>query len=159
MKNFKRHPKNQHLFIKNDGSKLRYMSEVLEIIDHESKPGNFVKVVSIDSVRLSVNKLILETYGEPKPEGRHFALPKDGNKENLHPNNLYWSKSLPENIKASVARSSLSFRQIAQAHELNTKYNVPKTLIGEIFETSAMSITRAVRRYERLLKSKENRHD
>lgn len=158
MRHFKRHPKRQHLYIKEDGSELRYYSEPLEIIDHEARPGNIIKVVIIEGVSLSVPKLILETYTEkPDDEHRYYAQYRDGNIENLHPKNLYWSRnhkiSAEKRLKNSTANSKLTFEQTKYIYEENVLKNVPKSKLADVFDTSSASILRAVRRYQKYLDS------
>jgi hypothetical protein len=160
MKNFVKHPTIQNLQIKNDGSEFLYYGEQLEIIDHEARPGNIIKTVSIDGTRKSVNKLILETFGPEKPgEGRYYALCKDGNIENIHPKNLYWSRThsgdTNKSLEAKSKTSKLNPEQTEYIYKANVIGGMSKAKLASIFNTSPTSIARAVKRYEEHLKTKQ----
>ena len=155
---FKRHPKFKDLRIKSDGSEFILYNEQLEIKDHKAKNGRILKVIYFNHSYYSVPKLILETYGPPKPDNRrYYALYKDGNIENLHPNNLFWSKShvIPEKrkFKNSLNSSKLSKEQNYMAYRRFKIEGEKLGTIAEDFGVSDMAIHRAVKRYERYLAS------
>jgi hypothetical protein len=157
---FKRHPKYQDLFIKKDGSEFECQGERLQIVDHKMKNGNVMKAVRYNGSRHSVPKLILETWGEPAPEdGRYYALYKDGNRENLHPKNLYWSRShkITEKRKFEndLKLSKLDVDQTYEAfrrHEIN---NESYPMIAKDLGVSDMAVFRAVQRLKRKLHPNE----
>lgn len=159
-KNFKRHPVYRHLQIREDGCEFKYLSEVIDIIDHEPRKGSILKVVSIRGVRLSVPKLILETFGPEKPEGRYYAQYKDGNIENIRPENLYWAKSpklsAKKKLENSGVVSKLLDKDLPIIYIKNKVKLVPKSKLAKEYNVSSTSIARAIRRYEKFLKENPN---
>lgn len=156
MKNFKRHPEIETLFIKNDGSEFREYGQPIEIKDKEAKPGYFIKTVRVQNAERSVNKLILETYGPPKPEGRYYAICKDGNKENLHPKNLMWSKKHSGDqdlgLKRKTRSSKLDIEDTRTIYYLSKQEKIPKTKLARDYGISHTSVNRAIKRYADFLK-------
>ncbi|SDS13294.1 hypothetical protein SAMN04487764_1528 [Gillisia sp. Hel1_33_143] len=157
---FKRHPKFRDLRISADGSTFKYLNETLEIKDHKARENNILNVVSIEGIRYSVPKLILETYGPEKPQdGRYYALYKDGNIENIHPNNLFWSKAhkITEKRKFqnSISLSKLSKEQTAQCFERHVIKGESLSSIGKDLGVSATTIARGIKRYKKYLNSLE----
>lgn len=160
MRTLKTHPKFRDLKISNDGSQFLLLNEPLEIKDHETRNNRVLKVVSINGTRFSVPKLILETYGPPKPDdSRHYAQSKDGNIENIHPNNLFWSKShqIPEKrkFKNSLKLSKLTKKQTEDSY---TRHKIEGEKLSSIafgFGVSETTIARAVKRYEKFINSIE----
>lgn len=159
-KKFKRHPVYRHLQIREDGCEFKYLGEVIDIIDHEPREGSVLKAVSVRGVRLSVPKLILETFGPEKPEGRHYAQYKDGNIENINPSNLYWAKSpklsAKKKLENSGAVSKLLDKDLPLIYIKNKVHGVAKSKLAEEYNVSSASILRAIRRYEKFLKENPN---
>jgi hypothetical protein len=155
---WKRHPKFTELQISSDGSDFKYYDKLLNIKDHKGKTGRILKVVYINRSYYSVPKLILETYVSAAPaDGRYYAQYKDGNIENLHPNNLFWSRSqiIPENRKFenSLKLSKLTKEQTYQAyHEYMHKGNSISALAKQ-YNVSDMAVHRAIQRFRRKLSS------
>lgn len=154
---FKRHPKFRDLKISEDGSEFRFVGEKLEIMDHKIKNGNIIKIVRIVGSQYSVPKLILETYGPEKPdqEHRYYAQYRDGNKENIHPKNLYWSRNhnIPEKkkLKNHSKNSKLNWNQTAGCYRRYKQEGEKLSAIAADFGVSDMTIVRAVKRYEKYL--------
>lgn len=153
---WKRHPKFRDLQIKADGSEFKYNGKLLNIKDHPGKSGKILKIVYFNHSQYSVPKLILETYGEPMPEGRHYAIYKDGNLENLHPNNLNWSKnhkiSKERKFENDLKLSKLTKDQTYAALFSHEVRGVPLSKIAQNYKVSDMTIYRAVQRIKRKIK-------
>ena len=149
---WKRHPKFTDLEIKYDGSNLRYKNKLLNIKEHTGKSGAKMKKVYFNRSQYSVPKLILETYGDAKPEGRHYAAYKDGNINNLHPDNLYWSKThkIPKERKFEndLKQSKLTKDQTYSAFVSHQK-GIPLSKIAKNYKVSDMTIYRAIQRLKR----------
>lgn len=148
---WRRHPKFRDLRISSDGSEFMLHEKLLRIRDHKIKNGKILKVVMINRTYYSVPKLILETWGPPKPEtaGQYFALYKDGNKENLHPKNLYWGTRLmtkEESFKRDLKLSSLSKEQTYEAFQRNKFKGESIASIARDMNVSDMAIHRAIKR-------------
>lgn len=155
---WKRHPKFTDLEIKADGSELKYKGKSLNIKNHIGKTGILMKKVYLERSPYSVPKLILETYGGPIPEGRHYATYKDGNKENLHPDNLYWSRthriSKERKFENDLKLSKLTKDQTYSAFVSHQK-GVPLSQIAKNYKVSDMTVHRAVQRLKRKIKNRE----
>lgn len=154
---YKRHPKFKDLLIKNDGSEFILYGEALAIRTHQPRPKNTLKVVSIDGAYYSAPRLVLETYGEEKPEGRCYALYKDGNKDNMHPNNLYWSSvlkiSAKNRLKYSIEASKLTKMQTYDAYFRYNENKEPLASIAKEYGVSDMIVHRAIKRYKKYLET------
>ena len=152
---WKRHPKFKDLQIKADGSELKYNDKNLNIIDRTGKTGIILKIVYFNYSQYSVPKLILETFTGPMPEGRYYATFKDGNMENLHPNNLYWSKthriSKERKFENDLKLSKLTKDQTYSALVSNSK-GIPISKIAENYKVSDMTVYRAIQRLKRKIK-------
>ena len=153
---WKQHPKFRDLNIKADGSEIKYNDKLLKIKGHTGKTGRILKVVYFNNSYYSVPKLILETYGEPMPEGRHYATYKDGNIENLSPNNLFWSKkhliSPERKFESDIKRSKLTKDQTYSAM-VSQRKGIPISKIAENYKVSDMTVFRAVQRLKRKIKN------
>ncbi|MCM4158046.1 hypothetical protein [Gramella sp. AN32] len=152
---WKRHPKFRDLQIKADGSEVKYNEKSLNIKDHRGKTGKILKIVYFNHSQYSVPKLILETYGGPIPEGRHYATYKDGNIENLHPNNLYWSKKhliSPERKFENDLKLSKLTKDQTYSALVSQRKGIPISKIAENYKVSDMTVFRAVQRLKRKIK-------
>lgn len=150
-KKWRRHPKFRDLRISHDGSEFILNDRPLRIRDHKIKNGKILKVVMINRTYYSVPKLILETWGPAKPDDgkRYFALYKDGSKENLHPNNLYWGTQLMDKeavFNRDVKLSALSKDQTYEAFQRNQFKGESIASIAREMQVSDMTIHRAIRR-------------
>jgi len=154
---WKRHPKFEALEIKADGSELKYNGKLLNIKDSKGKTGRVLKKVYLKRSYYSVPKLILETYTGLMPEGRYYATYKDGNKNNLHPDNLYWSKthviSRERKFENDLKLSKLTKDQTYSAMVSHSK-GIPISKIAENYKVSDMTVHRAIQRLKRKI-SKE----
>ncbi|MFD2516386.1 hypothetical protein [Salinimicrobium flavum] len=153
-KKWKRHPVFRELWISNDGKGFRLNEKPLKIKDHRLKPGKILKVVSVNRAYYSAPKLILETWGAAKPEDgrRYYALYRDGNKENLHPENLYWGNNLMsrnELFEKNLRQSKLSKDQTYEAYHRNKFKGESIASIAKDMKVSDMSIHRAIKRLSR----------
>ena len=161
-KKWRRHPKFRDLRISSDGSDFILNDKSLRIRDHKIKNAKILKVVMINRTYYSVPKLILETWGAPKPDDQkqYFALYKDGNKENLHPKNLYWGTKLmdkEEFFKRDVKLSALSKDQTYEAFHRNKLKGESIASIARDMQVSDMAIHRAIKRILRKVeKEKDN---
>lgn len=153
---WKRHPKFRDLQIREDGSELKYNGKSINIKNHVGKTGKILKLVYLNHSQYSVPKLILETYGDPMPEGRHYATYKDGNIENLHPNNLYWSKnhkiSKERKFENDLKLSKLTKDQTYAALVSHEHKGIPLSKIAKNYKVSDMTVYRAVQRLKRKIK-------
>lgn len=153
---WKRHPKFRDLQIKADGSEMKSNGKLLTIKDHEGKTGKILKLVYFNYSQYSVPKLILETYGDPMPKGRHYATYKDGNIENLHPSNLYWSKthkiSKERKFENDLKLSKLTKDQTYAALVSHESKGIPLSKIARNYNVSDMTVYRAVQRLKRKIK-------
>ena len=151
---WKRHPKFEALEIKADGSELKYKGKSLNIKNSEGKTGRILKKVYFNRSHYSVPKLILETYTGLMPAGRYYATYKDGNINNLHPDNLYWSKKhiIPKERKFEndLKLSKLTKDQTYSALVSHSK-GIPISKIAENYNVSDMTIHRAIKRLKRKL--------
>jgi hypothetical protein len=159
-KKWRRHSKFRDLRISSDGSDFMLNDKLLKIRDHKIKNGKILKVVMINRTYYSVPKLILETWGPPKPEdGRqYFAIYKDGNKENLHPKNLFWgtnTMSREEFFNRDLKLSRLTKDQTYEAFERHKYHGEPIASIARDMKVSDMSIHRAVKRIIRKVAEKD----
>ena len=150
-KKWRRHPKFRDLRISSDGAEFMLNDKLLRIRDHKIKNGKILKVVMINRTYYSVPKLILETWGPPKPseKGHYFAVYKDGNKENLHPKNLYWGTNLMDKetlFKRDIKLSSLTRDQTYEAFQRNKFQGESIASIARDMKVSDMSIHRAIKR-------------
>ncbi|SDS04682.1 helix-turn-helix domain-containing protein [Gramella sp. MAR_2010_147] len=149
---WKRHPKFKDLQIKLDGSEIKYKGKSLNIKDHKGKTGALMKKVYFNYSHYSVPKLILETFGDPMPEGRHYATYRDGNRDNLHPDNLYWSKthiiSKERKFENDLKSSKLTKDQTYSALVSHTK-GIPISKIAKNYKVSDMTVYRAIQRLKR----------
>lgn len=149
---WKRHPRFKDLQIKADGSELKYNGKLLNIKDSEGKTGRIMKKVYFNHSQYSVPKLILETYGGLMPEGRHYATYKDGNIENLHPNNLYWSKThkitKERKFENDLKLSKLTKDQTYSALVSHSK-GIPISKIAKNYNVSDMTVYRGIQRLKR----------
>ena len=154
---WKRHPRFTDLEIKYDGSILKYKRKLLNIKEPAEKSGANMKKVYFNRSQYSVPKLILETFGAPKPEGRHYATYKDGNINNLHPDNLYWSKThkIPKERKFEndLKQSKLTKDQTYSAFVSHQK-GIPLSKIAKNYKVSDMTIYRAIQRLKRKVEDK-----
>lgn len=154
---WKRHPKFEELEIKADGSELKYKGKLLNIRDFKGRTGRLMKRVYFKRSHYSVPKLILETYTGYMPKGRHYATYKDGNIHNLHPDNLYWSKthviSKERKFENDLKLSKLTKDQTYSALVSHSK-GIPISKIAENYEVSDMTVHRAIQRLKRKI-SKE----
>lgn len=161
VRKWRRHPRFRDLRISSDGSEFVLLDKQLKIRDHKIKNNKILKVVMINRTYYSVPKLILETWGKPKPDdGRqYFAVYKDGNKENLHPKNLYWGTKLMSKedlFKRDLKLSRLTKDQTYEAFERN-KYNGESIAsIARDMKVSDMSIHRAIKRITRKVEKEKN---
>lgn len=155
---WKRHPRFEDLEIKADGSEIKLMGKTLNILDHKGKNGILMKKVYFNRSQYSAPKLILETYGGPIPEGRHYALTRDGNYANLHPDNLYWSKTHKINkerkFENDLKNSKLTKDQTYSAFVSHQK-GIPLSKIAENYNVSDMTIHRAIKRLKRKIEIQE----
>jgi hypothetical protein len=156
---YKKHPEYRDLRISSDGSILEWQGRNLEIKDRLQQNGKLFKMVRFNGSQYSVPKLILETWGDPKPDdGRYYALHKDGNEENIHPNNLYWSKShqiKPDRkFKNSLNLSKLSVDQTYEAYRRHEVKGEPYPKIAKDYNVSDMSVYRAVQRLKQKIQEK-----
>ncbi|CAL65467.1 helix-turn-helix domain-containing protein [Christiangramia forsetii] len=153
---WKTHPNFEGLQIKADGSKIKYKGKLLNIKIHKGKTGKLMKKVSFNRSQYSVPKLILETYGEPMPEGRHYATYKDGNIENLHPDNLYWNKThiitKERKFENDLKSSKLTKDQTYSAFVSHSK-GIPISKIAENYKVSDMTVYRAIQRLKRKIEN------
>ncbi|WP_093114080.1 hypothetical protein [Salinimicrobium catena] len=161
-KKWKRHPKFRDLRISSDGSDFLLNDKLLRIRDHKIKNGKILKVVMINRTYYSVPKLILETWGPPKPEdGRqYFAMYRDGNKENLYPKNLYWGTQLMNKedlFERDLKLSRLTKDQTYEAFERNQYRGESIASIARDMKVSDMAIHRAIKRINRKVKAKEEK--
>ena len=157
---WRRHPKFRDLRISSDGSEFMLNDKLLKIRDHKIKNGKILKVVMINRAYYSVPKLILETWGSPKPreKGHYFAVYKDGNKENLHPKNLYWGTNLMDKetlFKRDIKLSSLTRDQTYEAFQRNKFQGESIASIARDMKVSDMSIHRAIKRIIRKVEKEE----
>ncbi|HER39675.1 MAG TPA: hypothetical protein ENO10_00465 [Salinimicrobium catena] len=153
-KKWKRHPKFRDLRISSDGSDFLLNDKLLKIRDHKIKNGKILKVVMINRTYYSVPKLILETWGAPKPEdGRlYFAIYKDGNKENLHPKNLFWGTRLMNRedlFERDLKLSRLTKDQTYEAFHRSQFHGESIASIARDMKVSDMAIHRAIKRLRR----------
>lgn len=160
-KKWRRHPKFRDLRISSDGSDFMLNDKLLKIRDHKIKNKKILKVVMINRTYYSVPKLILETWGKSKPDdGRqYFAIYKDGNKENLHPKNLYWGTTLMNEedlFKRDIKLSSLTKEQTYEAFERNKYRGESIASIARDMKVSDMAIHRAIKRILRKIGKKNN---
>lgn len=152
--NMKAHPTIPQLRISRDGETFTYFGKKLKVRTSKGK-NHPLQVVTIDRTVRSAAKLILETYKPLRVNGkRKYARYKDGNKRNVHPDNLYWSTNNQENRsykKYSESRAKLTPKQTELVWHLR-KQNNPLSLIANAFNVSDMTIHRAIKRYEKKLK-------
>ena len=82
-KKWKRHPKFRELRNSSDGSDFLLNDKLLKIRGHKIKNGKILKEVMINRIYYSVPKLILETWGTPRPDDMrlYFAVYKDGDRK------------------------------------------------------------------------------
>lgn len=158
---WRRHPHFRDLRISSDGAEFMLNDKLLRIRDHKIKNGKILKVVMINRTYYSVPKLILETWGPPKPEEnrQYFALYKDGNKENLHPKNLYWGTKLmnkEEHFKRDLKLSALTKDQTYEAFQRNKFQGESIASIARDMKVSDMSIHRAIKRIIRKIEKEQN---
>ncbi|TRO63985.1 helix-turn-helix domain-containing protein [Christiangramia sabulilitoris] len=155
---WKSHPRFEKLQIKEDGSELKFDGKSLNIRDHRGKTGKTLKIVYFNRSQYSVPKLILETYKGLSPEGRYYATYKDGNIENLHPDNLYWSKthkiSKERKFENDLKLSKLTKDQTYSALVSNSK-GIPISKIAKNYNVSDMTVYRAIQRLKRKIRDKE----
>ncbi|MCB7481393.1 helix-turn-helix domain-containing protein [Christiangramia sediminis] len=151
---WKRHPEFEDLEIKADGSELKFNGKLLNIKDRKGKTGKILKTVYFKKSYYSVPKLILETYSGKMPEGRHYATYKDSNIENLHPNNLYWSKThhitKERKFENDLKLSKLTKDQTYSALVSHSK-GIPISNIAKNYKVSDMTVYRAIQRLKRKL--------
>jgi len=149
---WKRHPKYEGLQIKADGSQLKYKGKLLNVKDSKGKTGRILKKVYFNRSQYSVPKLILETYTGLMPEGRYYATYKDGNIDNLHPDNLYWNKShiisKERKFENDLKLSKLTKDQTYSALVSHSK-GIPISKIAEKYNVSDMTVYRAIQRLKR----------
>ena len=154
---WKTHPKYPDLEVKADGTKIKYKGKSLKVLDHKSKNSSFKKVYFNRSY-YSAAKLILETYGGEIPAGRHYALTRDGNSENLHPDNLYWSKnhkiSKERKFENDLKNSKLTKDQTYSAFVSHSK-GIPLSTIAKNYKVSDMTIHRAIQRIKRKVEAQK----
>jgi DNA-directed RNA polymerase specialized sigma24 family protein len=154
---WRRHPFYKDLEIKADGSELKYNGKILNIIDRIGKSGKVLKIVYFKRSQYSVPKLILETYGGPIPKERHYATYKDGNIENLHPNNLYWSRnhkiSKERKFENELKLSKLTKDQTYSALVSHEFKKIPLSRIAQRYNVSDMTVHRAIQRLKRKISS------
>lgn len=163
-KKWRRHPKFRDLRISSDGSEFMLNDKLLRIRDHKIKNGKILKVVMINRTYYSVPKLILETWGPPKPDKhkQYFALYKDGNKENLHPNNLFWGTELmskEELFKRDLKLSALTKDQTYEAFQRNKFKGESIASIARDMKVSDMAIHRAIKRIIRKVDKEEKQEN
>lgn len=155
---WKRHPDFKDLEIKADGSQLKFKGKPLNIKDHKGKTGKILKTVYFKKSYYSVPKLILETYSGKMPEGRHYATYRDGNIENLHPGNLYWSKThhitKERKFENDLKLSKLTKDQTYSALVSHTK-GIPISKIAKNYKVSDMTVHRAIQRIKRKIGDKK----
>jgi len=151
---WKRHPEFKDLEVKADGSELKFNGKLLNIKDRKGKTGKILKTVYFKKSYYSVPKLILETYSGKMPEGRHYATYRDGNIENLHPANLYWSKThhitKERKFENDLKLSKLTKDQTYSALVSHTK-GIPISKIAKNYKVSDMTVYRAIQRLKRKL--------
>lgn len=151
---WKRNPRFRDLYISEDGSEFKLDGRALKIRDHKIKNGKILKVVMINRTYYSVPKLILETWGPPKPDDnrQYFALYKDGNKENLHPKNIFWGTKLMDKeglFKRDIKLSALTKDQTYEAFQRNKFKGESIASIARDMNVSDMTIHRAIKRIMR----------
>ena len=156
---WKTHPKFEDLEVKADGSEIKFKGKTLKILDHKGKNGNLMKKVYFNRSQYSAPKIILEVFGGPIPEGRHYALPRDGNYANLHPDNLYWSKNHKINkerkFENDLKNSKLTKDQTYSAF-VSYQKGIPLSKIAENYKVSDMTIHRAIKRLKRKIADQES---
>lgn len=117
-----------------------------------------MKKVYFNRSYYSAPKLILETFGDPMPEGRHYATYKDGNIKNLHPDNLYWSKthviSKERKFENDLKLSKLTKDQTYSALVSHQK-GIPISKIAKNYKVSDMTVHRAIQRLKRKVKDQK----
>ncbi|MGB7843021.1 MAG: hypothetical protein WBL21_09535 [Salinimicrobium sp.] len=157
---WKKHPRFTDLRILEDGSRFVWMDKPIKIKMHKTKKGS-LKVVMINRTYYSAAKLVLETWGEkPKDNKRYYACYKDGNKKNLHPDNLYWGL---QNMKKSdffernIRLSKLTKDQTYEAYHRNSYNGESLASIARDFKVSDMTVHRAIKRLrKKVLEEKKN---
>ena len=149
---WKKHPRFEELRISEDGSRFSLNKKPLRIRQHKTKKGT-LKVVMINRTYYSAAKLILEAW-KPRPNDnkRYYACYKDGNKNNLHPDNLYWgTQNMPKNdlFERNNKLSKLSKDQTYEAYHRHNFKGESLASIARDFEVSDMTVHRAIRRLEK----------
>jgi len=155
---YKRHPEHQHVSVRSDGKAIKYYGDTIFPKEHEPKTGNMLMVVFFDKLYFSLAKLVAETFlDSPKSDKRHYAICKDGDFKNTHPDNLEWtttnaSKESSQRFKNASKNSKLTQEQAVECH---TAYTTKKSTLKELgvkYGVSDMSIHRAIKRVEKTLK-------
>ncbi|MGB0405067.1 MAG: hypothetical protein ACPGDB_02625 [Fusobacterium sp.] len=153
---FKHHPTHSSIKVREDGKVVKQNNIELTIAEVFPKPNNPLMIVYIGKTQFSLSKLVLETYkGLAPSDNRYYAIHKDNNYKNTHPDNLEWSSSnITEEklLKSSIKRSKLTEEEVLYCYKSYKKGATLKTL-GEEFGVSDMSIHRAIKRAKKLLNS------
>jgi predicted transcriptional regulator YheO len=151
MKEYRKHPIFRDLEISQSGDFL-LSGKPLKVKYYENKSGRNLSVVCINRTNYSAPKLLLEAWSENPPEGRVYAIFKDGNKKNLRLDNLKWSSNnltKEQQFKRDLNLSKINRDQTYSAYFSNKGKNLSKAHIARKLNVSPMSVYRAIKRLER----------
>lgn len=157
---WKKHPRFRDLRINEDGSRFVLLDKELKIRSHKTKKGS-LRVVMINRTYYSAAKLVLETWGtRPDDNKRYYACYKDGNKKNLHPDNLYWGlQNLGKNdlFERDLKLSKLTKDQTYEAFHRYSYNGESLASIARDFKVSDMTVHRAIKRLRKKVLGEEKK--
>ncbi len=149
---WKKHPRFRDLRISEDGGRFVIDTTPLKIRSHKTKRGS-LQVVMINRTYYSAAKLVLETWAKaPNDNRRYYACYKDGNKKNLHPDNLYWglqNMDKKDLFERNLKLSKLSKDQTYEAFHRHNFNGESLASIAKDFQVSDMTVHRAIKRLQK----------
>lgn len=155
---WKKHPRFTDLRINERGSRFALGKKSLKIRQHKTKKGS-LSVVMINRTYYSAAKLVLETWKtRPDDNKRYYACYKDGNKNNLHPDNLFWSSqnvAQKDLFERNLKLSKLSKDQTYEAYHRHSYNGESLASIASDFQVSDMTVHRAIKRLKKKVLQQE----
>ncbi len=152
-----RHPKYSNVIISEDGSIIKKNNIEIPIrISYPKKNTPLLTVTLYGTTYISFPKLVNEAVNGLPPKGkRHVTECIDGNYKNTHPSNLRWVTATKRRLDPAkqytihTKRSKLTSQQSIYCYNKHTKENISYEKLAIQFDTSAMTIARAVKRVKR----------
>lgn len=157
---YKTHPIYKRVSVSECGTKVKQYGKLLTIREIYPLPNYPLIVVYLFGNNFSLPKLVLETF-VGIPPSRMYAYCIDGNHKNTHPDNLKWVKC-PRSLnpkkmfEQSSFQSKLSIEDSYRCYVLIKGGKKTYKQLADEYNTSSSSISRAFKRVERYLNSKNS---